>query len=265
MEPRLLVHEVRGKGDPVVLVPGGLTGWVSWVPHAEQLSERWMTVRVQPIHNELGSAGEGGDPGYSREIERESLRMTLDQLGVDRAHLAGWSGGGRALIEFALEHPDRARTLTLVEPAAHWVLRQTRELDADADRENELLHRLAGHDVSEDDLARFLVLGGMASSVEEARTHPQWERWVTHRQALSWQYPEMDESDRSVGDIARLPQPTLLVKGRDSAENMRRIVDALGERLPNARVLDLPGDHACHIQSMDAFLDAFEELATSKH
>src|SRR5918995_1223705 len=80
MEPRALVHEVEGDGEPVVLVPGGLTGWVSWIPHAERLSARWRTIRVQPIHNELGSAGQPGVPGYTVETARESLRMTLDAL-----------------------------------------------------------------------------------------------------------------------------------------------------------------------------------------
>jgi len=30
--------DITGAGEPVVLVPGGLTGWLSWKPHAEQLS-----------------------------------------------------------------------------------------------------------------------------------------------------------------------------------------------------------------------------------
>ena len=50
-----------------------------------------------------------------------SLRLTLDALGIERAHFAGWSGGGRALIEFALAYPERVRSLTLVEPAAYWM------------------------------------------------------------------------------------------------------------------------------------------------
>jgi len=104
MEPRALTHEIKGDGEPVVLVPGGLTGWVSWIPHAERLSARWRVIRVQPIHNELGSAGQRGDPGYTAETERESLRMTLDALEIETAHLAGWSGGGKALIEFALAY-----------------------------------------------------------------------------------------------------------------------------------------------------------------
>jgi pimeloyl-ACP methyl ester carboxylesterase len=102
MRPRVLRHDVSGEGEPLVLVPGGLTGWLSWLPHTERLSATRRTVRVQPLHNELGSAGQPGDPRYTAETERESLRLTLDELGLDRPDLAGWSGGGRALLEFAL-------------------------------------------------------------------------------------------------------------------------------------------------------------------
>jgi pimeloyl-ACP methyl ester carboxylesterase len=120
MEPRVLSHEVKGEGDPLVLVPGGLTGWLSWIPHAERLSARYKTIRVQPIHNELGSAGQPGDPSYTADTERESLRMTLDALGIEQADCAGWSGGGRALIEFTLAYPDRVRSLTLIEPGGRF-------------------------------------------------------------------------------------------------------------------------------------------------
>jgi len=60
---------VKGEGPPVVLAPGGLTGRVSWTPLADALAARWRTVRVQPIHNGLGSAGQRGDAGYTAAIE----------------------------------------------------------------------------------------------------------------------------------------------------------------------------------------------------
>lgn len=259
MEPRALKHEIGGDGEPVVLVPGGLTGWLSWIPHAERLSARWRTVRVQPIHNELGSAGQPGEPGYTAEIERECLRMTLDALGIETAHFAGWSAGGKALIEFALAYPGRARSLTLVEPGAFWVLEQLGEADPDVERTNAFLHSLFGKDVTEDDLAAFLSAAGLASSKEEARSDPYWERAVPHRMALSWYSEEYDRSGRSVEELADIHCPVLLVKGSVTTAGEKRVVDILGERLPNATVLELPGDHASHIQSIDAFLGAFEK------
>lgn len=258
MNPRVLTYETKGDGEPIVLVPGGLTGWLSWIPHEERLRQRWKTIRVQPLHNELGSAGKGGDPSYTAETEREALRMTLDRLMIDRPHFAGWSGGGRALIEFVLEYPERVGTLTLVEPAAYWILDQMGEADPEVDHVNDFVHQLAGKDVTESDLAEFLEIAGFVSSRNEAKSHPNWERWVPHRQALSWSFEHLDHPRRSIDHLRQMTCPVLLVKGSVTANWLKRVVDVLSEQLPDATVLELPGDHACHIQSIDAFLDAFE-------
>jgi pimeloyl-ACP methyl ester carboxylesterase len=61
-----------------------------------------------------------------------------------------------------------------------------------------------------------------------------------------------------VDEFARVSCPVLLVKGTHTTDLLKRIVDVLGERLPRASVLELEGDHACHIESIDAFLEAFE-------
>lgn len=258
MDPRVLQSEALGEGDPVILVPGALTGWLSWIPHAERLATSRKAIRVQPIGNELGSAGKVGDPSYSMAIERESFRMTLDALGVERADLAGWSGGGRALIEFALEYPDRVRTLTLVEPAAYWVLYRIGEFEPEP-LGSDFIESLAGRDVSEDDLAQFLAIAGFAEDGTDPRSHPNWDRWVPHRNALSWQFPALADSPRTIEELHSIVVPTLLVKGTVTTDWEKRVVDALGARLPNATVLELEGDHACHIQSIDDFMVAFEK------
>lgn len=184
--------------------------------------------------------------------------MTLDELQLDRPHLAGWSGGGKALLEFATEYPERVRTLTLVEPAAYWVLEQLGVEDPVVEEPNSFLHPLYGREVTEDDLATFLEYAGFVPDRNDAPAHPNWERWVPHRMALSWQSEELDHSPRTVDDLGRVSAPTLLVKGTVTAEWLKRVVDTLGSRLPNATVLELEGDHACHIQSIDAFLETFD-------
>jgi pimeloyl-ACP methyl ester carboxylesterase len=256
MEPRVLQYESIGEGAPLVLLPGGLTGWLSWIPFAERLATRRRPIRVQPIHNELGSAGLRGEPGYSYETERESLRLTLDELGLERADFAGWSGGGRALIEFTLEYPERVRTATLVEPAAYSFLDDD---DPDVERVNEFVDGLAGKEVTEDDLAQFLHLAGFVTSVEDARDHPNWSGWLGHRTTLSWQPRQLSYLPRSVDELEGISCPVLVVKGSRTAPWLSRVADVLAERIPQAQLLELPGDHACHIQSMDAFLEGLEE------
>jgi pimeloyl-ACP methyl ester carboxylesterase len=258
MEPRVLQLDDRGVGDPLVLIPGGLTGWLSWVPHQEHLLDRYRVIRVQPIHNELGSKGVPGDSGYTAQIERESLRLTLDALDLERPNLAAWSAGGLALIEFAIEYPERVRSLTLVEPAAYWVLRRLGERLDEVEQSNGFVHGLFGREVSEDHLATFLRLGGLAEPGEDVRLHPNWSRWAERRTTLSWLSPLLDHPGRSIDDLARIAAPTLVTKGTNSTPVDRRLVDVLGERLPNAHVREFGGDHAHHLEQIDAFLDALE-------
>lgn len=194
-----------------------------------------------------------GDLGYTAAIERESLRLTLDALQLENPHLAGWSGGGKAVLEFAMEYPGRVRSLTLVEPAAYWILEQLGESLAEVERANSLVHGLFGREVTEGDLANFLELAGFVESAEDAPSHPNWERWLNHRMALSWQGEELDHPARTVDELAHVICPTLLTKGTRTAGWLKRVVDVLGERLPHSEVAQFEGDHAHHIQSIDAF------------
>jgi pimeloyl-ACP methyl ester carboxylesterase len=149
------------------------------------------------------------------------------------------------------------RSLTLVEPAAYWVLEQLGEQDAEVEQLNVFIRGLAGREVSDDDLARFLELAAFVQPGEDATKHPNWERWVPHKQALSWQ-EQVDRSGRSVEELGAISCPVLLVKGTVTASWLKRVVDVLRQRIPNATVVELEGDHASHIQSIDAFLEALE-------
>jgi pimeloyl-ACP methyl ester carboxylesterase len=71
---RAMKYEIAGDaGDPVVLVPGGLTGWLSWKPHAERLARTRRVVRVQLLPVELGLTGVLTTP---EEIPGTTARLT---------------------------------------------------------------------------------------------------------------------------------------------------------------------------------------------
>jgi hypothetical protein len=56
VQPRVLPRDIAGHGERIVLVLGGLTGWLSWIPNQKWLARRYQAILVQSIHNELGSA-----------------------------------------------------------------------------------------------------------------------------------------------------------------------------------------------------------------
>jgi pimeloyl-ACP methyl ester carboxylesterase len=60
---------------------------------------------------------------YTARYFAETVRGTMDALGIARAHIAGNSMGGRVAIELALRHPERVGSLGLLCPAVAFVKR----------------------------------------------------------------------------------------------------------------------------------------------
>lgn len=258
MRPRVLRYDVSGEGSPLVLIPGGLTGWVSWAPLQVLLARTRTAIRVQPIYNELGSAGQPRDPGHSRHVELESLLLTLHELGIDRADFAGWSAGGKMLLDFAVANPGAIRSLTLIEPAASWILDELGEIDPELRDYNHYLWGLAGKEITEDDLAIFLSSAGFSADPAQARADPYWRRALPHRMTLSWLDEGLMATDMSIADLRTIRAPALVTKGTVTEPWERRVVDLLGEHLLHARVVEFEGGHAHHLENADAFVAEME-------
>jgi pimeloyl-ACP methyl ester carboxylesterase len=252
-----LLHEIVGKGAPIVLVPGGLSGWLSWIPFVQPLAKDRQVVRVQLRSIELVEAGKDFPTDYDTLSEREALRATVDHLGLSNFDLVGWSHGGHIALAFALEYPRRVRTLTVIEPPAFWILREV-GYDRQALGQAEVLDRSwAGTEVTVDDLKEFLVRADLARPEDDFETIPGWPVWVRNRQVLSIIGTIWDYSD-SLDRLRILEVPVLGVKGTDRTDQAV-VVDHLVATVPRGRLLTLPGGHACHLQNMDRFL---EELAS---
>ena len=255
MEARVLEYDSAGAGaPPFVLLPGGLTGWQSWLPLVPALSADRGVVRMQLICNAEGLAGRPGDPAYNADVERESIGMTLEQAGVSEMHLVGWSNGGRVALDFALAHPERIVTLTLVEPAAYWLVI---EEDESAKSFHEYLVRLAGRELTDEDLCEFLVRAGLGPKGTDFSALPQWDFWSSCRQALSWGGEEMTNSAAAgIEGFERLEVPTLVIRGRSTSPWLRGVADHLAGKMPDAKLVELDGGHACILEHPEDFVGA---------
>jgi pimeloyl-ACP methyl ester carboxylesterase len=74
----LMPFETSGPeiGIPIVLVPGGLSGWVSWKPHAEILSKDFKVVRVQLLNMAAAEKNQTPEESYSLRSESAALKRT---------------------------------------------------------------------------------------------------------------------------------------------------------------------------------------------
>jgi pimeloyl-ACP methyl ester carboxylesterase len=252
--PLTMKAEVTGSGATVVLVPGGLTGWISWIPHAEQLSSDRKVVRVQLLAVELGLEKQPLPEGYSVDMETEALVRALENNGIESADFVAWSFGALVTLNFALNNPERVNSLTLIEPPAIWVLESRGPLSPEMLAEQKRIQSLGPGDVSEDQLAWFTHFAGFVPGEVDPRKLPTWPVWVEHRQSLR----TGDVAYRHSDDIERVrgfDRPVLLFKGEGSSAFLNEIIDILGEEFPDARVVSLPGGHALQVISMDRFME----------
>jgi pimeloyl-ACP methyl ester carboxylesterase len=131
--PLLRVHDVRvgrtrvstltmGRGDTDVLLLHGLGGTKhSFFDTAAALSRDY---RVHALDFPgFGSSSKPATVRYDAPYFARTVLSTMDQLGVERAHVVGNSMGGRVAIEVGLSAPDRVRSLGLLCPAVAWVKR----------------------------------------------------------------------------------------------------------------------------------------------
>lgn len=100
----------QGEGDPVILLPGFGTDVSVFARQIPVLAERYRVFGVNPRGVGLSDAPD--EDCYTPAVTADDAAMLADVP----AHVVGTSLGAAAAIEFALRHPDRTRSLTLIAP-----------------------------------------------------------------------------------------------------------------------------------------------------
>ncbi len=103
-----LYYERAGQGETVVLCHAGVADSRMWADQWPVLSQHYEVVRF-----DMRGFGQS-DAATGPVCRRDDLQALLTQLGLDQVHLVGCSLGGEMVLDYALEHPDRVLSLTLV-------------------------------------------------------------------------------------------------------------------------------------------------------
>ena len=84
-----LYYEVEGSGDAIVLIHGNFGDRRHWDQQVDAFTRDYRVVRYDVRGYGKSSLPVEGDPYASSE----DLAALLDQLGISRVHIAGWSMG----------------------------------------------------------------------------------------------------------------------------------------------------------------------------
>jgi pimeloyl-ACP methyl ester carboxylesterase len=114
-----LEYEVRGSGEPVLLITGAHIA-AGYLPLLSQpaLADRYRFIR----YHKRGLAGSTHTaPPVSIADHAADASRLLDYLGISRAHVVGHSSGGEIALQLALDRSEAVHSLALLEPAMLWV------------------------------------------------------------------------------------------------------------------------------------------------
>lgn len=109
-----IAYDVRGEGEPLVLVHGLAYDRHGWGRLPDLLAERFRIVLV----DNRGVGESEAPPGpYSVPQLAADVVAVLDDAGIERTNLFGVSLGGYVAQEFALAYPERLSRLVLCSAA----------------------------------------------------------------------------------------------------------------------------------------------------
>jgi pimeloyl-ACP methyl ester carboxylesterase len=230
----------EGSGAPLLLIMG--LGWPSQAWHRLRpvLSEKYRTIAVD--NRGVGRSEAPAGP-YSIAQMAADAAAVLNAARVNAAHIFGVSMGGMIAQEFALQYPNKVRSLILGCTAAG---------GPEAVRaEEEALQVLRTRGQDPDEFARainpFIYDAGTSPEMVEEDTavrrkwHASGEAYFAQLQAIiGWE---------GYSRLAQIAAPTLVIHGENDrlvpAENGRRIA----ARIAGAKLVIISG--ASHVFSTD--------------
>jgi pimeloyl-ACP methyl ester carboxylesterase len=247
-----LEYEVRGTGEPIVLIHAGVCADF-FVPLVQEpaLSGNFTLVR----YHRTGYAGSGRLPGaVSLARQAAHCRALMRHLGIERAHIVGHSSSASIALQLGLDAPDAVQSLALLDPA-----------------------RPAAPSAAHAEMVRTVV-GPALQRFRAGDKHGAIDAWMRgtcgahYRAALERALPgaldqAVADADTFFGqelpaviqwtfgreDAARIHQPALAVLGEHSIAVFRERRELLLAWLPNVEPFDLPdATHLLQVQNPGA-------------
>ena len=107
----------EGSGDVILLLHGVFSSLHTFNKWAEHLCKSYRVIRIDLPG--FGLTGPSIDNEYGMDLYIGYIRKFMDNLGVDKFHIAGNSLGGWIAWEFAVAHEERINKMVLVNAAGY--------------------------------------------------------------------------------------------------------------------------------------------------
>jgi len=232
-----LEYEVRGEGEPVLLIHGSHVA-DALLPLAREpvLADRFRLIQ----YHRRGFGGSDAHTGpFSIEQQARDARRLVQKLEPGPVHVVGYSYGALTAIQLALDAPSAVRSLVLLEPP----LRRVNEDPATSPVFSPLLELYRSGDARGAVDAFMRIVGGPDWRAEVSGTVPGGPEQAEKDAATFFEVelPALQGWSVDRDKASRISQPVLYVTGSESGSLVDPPKQLFLSSLPHAEEAVLPG------------------------
>jgi len=239
-----LYYEVKGTGQPLLLVHAGVADSRMWEAQFEAFSEAYQAIRF-----DLRGFGRSNMPSGSFSNHKD-VRALLDFLGIEKAFLLGISFGGLIALDFTLAYPDYVQALILGAPSVSGTSPSER-IRQFWEAEDAALERGDLEGATELNL-KLWVDGPHRNPNQvspEVRELVREMQLNIFRKEIPDNVEEIDLDPPAIERLGELGIPVQVLVGELDLEEKLELADRLVRELPDCRKVVIPG--VAHMLSME--------------
>src|SRR5262245_34087788 len=240
-----LWFETEGNGPSIAFLHPGLWDARTWDDQFSLFANSYRVMRYDARGYGRSSRPEPGRP-YSHV---EDLISVLDAAGIDRAALVGCSMGGATAIDAALVHPARVTALVLAGTGINGDVDLTDEEEAELERlDLPVEEAMEAGDPERAEEARLRIWAPLGTD-DPAGTRIRQIAFDNLHELTMDESARRDIAPPAIERLEEIAVPTLVLPADHDALAYRRVSDILAERIPKARLVQIPEtDHVVNMR-----------------
>lgn len=249
-----IAYDVRGEGDPVMLITGLGGSGRAWGSTIDRFAADHLTI--VPDHRGCGGST-GADDGFTIEQHASDMAELLRHIGCGPAHIVGSSTGGAIAQVMALDHGDVVRSISLVScwPTADDFFRHQFAV------RKQVLQGLGPAAYSEVSALFLYSPEFMSTRYDAVRS---WVEKSSESNAdIMARRIDMvvafDQTDR----LSQIETPTLVLVGAADACTPPHLSRALADAIPGARLEVVEGGHLIYTEQPEQFHQVVMEFIST--
>jgi esterase len=249
-----------GKGDPLIILHGLYGSGSNWHTIGKALSQ-YFTVYMPDQRNHGNSFH---DPELNYTILTSDLEEFMNTLRISKACLLGHSMGGKTVMKFTFEHPDRVTKLVVIDIAMRSYMKEFRNnptmqsavhqkivhaltsLDIDFSETRDEVDKQMARYVPQKDIRQFLL-----KNLKRDETGKFY--WGLNINAVKENLSRL--LDEIIMPDKPFPGPVMVISGKRSGYISELDKKDFRTAFPAVQIEELDSGHWVHAEQPDELLD----------